>query len=396
MEQINLSKETLTDLYITQGLNSEQIRNKTGFSTATICKYLKLYNIPIRTRRVWNRGITAKDDARVAKFVEAGKEARTGLTPWNAGLTKDTDERIAKQADYKTEWHKKHTTKYQHITKDFLEQEYLVNGKSLIQIAKELGFKHSARIQKIAMRYGIPIRSKQENALLKHKDKIPTKEQLYDMYFVQKKGFFNLVEELDIPRCTLDSLFEQYGFDRRSRFAWNKGKEYTILVIPQDELMDLYVNQKLSLHDCAKHFDCCGHTISDRLTELNIAIRPMSGETHALYGKEVPEDRRRKISITLGGTGDPKDSNGGYVNFTSDLKEAVRKRDNYCCQECGFTNDEQKVLSGGKSLSCHHIDYNKENSTEDNLISLCDYCHAKTTVDREYWQDYFQTKMQSR
>ena len=40
------------------------------------------------------------------------------------------------------------------------------------------------------------------------------------------------------------------------------------------------------------------------------------------------------------------------------------------------------------------IDYNKINLDPVNLISLCRSCHAKTSFNREYWQEYFQKNME--
>jgi len=37
--------------------------------------------------------------------------------------------------------------------------------------------------------------------------------------------------------------------------------------------------------------------------------------------------------------------------------------------------------------------WNKKNSKEDNLISLCASCHCKTNSNREYWTNYFQNKL---
>jgi len=77
-------------------------------------------------------------------------------------------------------------------------------------------------------------------------------------------------------------------------------------------------------------------------------------------------------------------------DWTDDLKESIRKRDNYICQECGIHQDE---LTGfHKLLDVHHVDYNKKNLNPRNLISLCRSCHAKTNHNREYWLDYFNKK----
>ena len=72
------------------------------------------------------------------------------------------------------------------------------------------------------------------------------------------------------------------------------------------------------------------------------------------------------------------------IKFNKELKERIRKRDKYTCQECKYT---EKQL--GYKLSVHHIDYNKQNNEENNLISLCRNCHAQTNYKREDWTNYF-------
>ena len=78
------------------------------------------------------------------------------------------------------------------------------------------------------------------------------------------------------------------------------------------------------------------------------------------------------------------------VDFNEELKEQVRKRDNYTCQECGYTEEQL-----GYTLNIHHIDYNKKNNSEDNLISLCKSCHGKTNWNREDWIEYYKDKISS-
>ena len=74
-----------------------------------------------------------------------------------------------------------------------------------------------------------------------------------------------------------------------------------------------------------------------------------------------------------------------------ELKDLIRKRDNYICQECGIHQDELSD-KWHKKLDVHHIDYKKDNCNPDNLISLCRSCHVQTNFDREYWLDYFINK----
>ena len=61
---------------------------------------------------------------------------------------------------------------------------------------------------------------------------------------------------------------------------------------------------------------------------------------------------------------------GIHIKEILDLKESIRKRDGYKCQECGITQEENK-----KKLDVHHIDGNDTNNAPKNMISLCVKCH---------------------
>ena len=76
------------------------------------------------------------------------------------------------------------------------------------------------------------------------------------------------------------------------------------------------------------------------------------------------------------------------IEFNNRLKEKIRKRDNYTCQECGYTQEQLRY-----KLCVHHIDYNKQNNNLDNLITLCRSCHTKTNFRRKDWIDYFKNKV---
>lgn len=71
-----------------------------------------------------------------------------------------------------------------------------------------------------------------------------------------------------------------------------------------------------------------------------------------------------------------------YSNeFMYKLRELIRERDGWKCQECGCPQAECI-----EKLSVHHIDYNKKNDSSKNLISLCRPCHLKTQTNRDYWR----------
>ncbi len=82
------------------------------------------------------------------------------------------------------------------------------------------------------------------------------------------------------------------------------------------------------------------------------------------------------------------------IEFNEKLRAQIRGRDNYRCQECFRHQDELYYKNGNKySLLVHHIDYDKKNNDESNLISLCNSCHSQTNFSREDWTNYFKAAL---
>jgi len=120
-----------------------------------------------------------------------------------------------------------------------------------------------------------------------------------------------------------------------------------------------------------------------KLSKLWKTKNPFKGKHHTKEAKE-------KISLSNGGTGIPYE-NIGYSGIFYKLRKSIRERDNYICQVCGKTQKQNK-----KALSVHHIDYDKKNCKEINLISLCRSCHVKTNGNREVWLLYFKDIIKNR
>lgn len=78
---------------------------------------------------------------------------------------------------------------------------------------------------------------------------------------------------------------------------------------------------------------------------------------------------------------------GFYVGYPKDfnakLRHNIRKRDNFTCQLYSAHQDNCGTLH------VHHIDYNKNNNSTKNLISLCNKCHGYTNFGTAKWQKKF-------
>jgi len=70
-------------------------------------------------------------------------------------------------------------------------------------------------------------------------------------------------------------------------------------------------------------------------------------------------------------------------DFNKELRKFIHKRDYNTCQLCGKTKEEVTYFC------VHHINYDKNDLFELNLISLCNRCNAKVNYNRSVWKDYF-------
>jgi len=122
----------------------------------------------------------------------------------------------------------------------------------------------------------------------------------------------------------------------------------------------------------------------------------LRGDKNGMFGKKHNEKTRIKISLANGGTGIPyEDSKYNKSLFNDKLKEFIRKRDNYNCQNYDMT-EEENIIVYGEILTVHHIDYNKQNCNEENLITVCHACNTRANVNRSYWQEFYTNKIRSR
>jgi len=117
------------------------------------------------------------------------------------------------------------------------------------------------------------------------------------------------------------------------------------------------------------------------------------GKPNGREGVRLSKKTKIKISKSVSKENHPNWQGGKSFEeysfgWTDDLRDSIRKRDNYICQLCGIHQDE--LVDSYTKLDVHHIDYDKNNLDPNNLISLCRKCHMKTNFDREYWIRFFE------
>lgn len=125
------------------------------------------------------------------------------------------------------------------------------------------------------------------------------------------------------------------------------------------------------------------------------------GKNNSFFGKKHNDLTKIKMSknhVDFCGQKNPAyidgRSNEPYpLEFNKKLKEKIRKRDNYRCQECFRHQDELYLKNKKLKLDIHHIDFNKKNNNPNNLISLCRSCHLQTNWGEKDWTKYYDDKV---
>lgn len=131
-----------------------------------------------------------------------------------------------------------------------------------------------------------------------------------------------------------------------------------------------------------------------------------SGKRNPRYGKSWSLQQKKEMSEKKSGKNNPQWKHGNYegkhhytkprddiyhFKFNSKFKNLIRKRDNQICMLCGVHREKLKL-----PLAIHHIDYDKFNTIEENCVSLCFSCHAKTNVNRKSWIKFFHNVLSSK
>jgi len=181
----------------------------------------------------------------------------------------------------------------------------------------------------------------------------------------------------------------------KQKIPWNKGKH----ISEEHKLKIKNNNARLS----GKKNGMFGKNHS--LEAIEKIREASTGETNGMYGKIHSDETRMKISISCkkvlntpevikklirSNTAENNPNwKGGiacepYCQIWSDqeYKESIKERDGYQCLNplCNHTS---------KTLSLHHIDYDKKNCHPNNLITVCISCNSKANTYREWHSEWY-------
>jgi hypothetical protein len=263
------------------------------------------------------------------------------------------------------------------ITKQKLIEYYIIQKLSLRHIAVLFNKTHVCILSKLK-KYNIPRRTKYEMQIGKHVSD-ETREKLRISHLGQKS--WNKGKKFPEFSGKNNPMFGKHRFGSEAP-AWKGGiattckcgkpkshhakgcKECRTLNNTQIIKCSFCGKEKRIQNCLKKSHNFCSRVCKDKWASENQIGVKASGYIHGKANLPYPN------------------------NWNKKLRTKIRNRDNRVCQMCGIHQDNLN-----RSLSIHHIDYNKENCAEDNLISLCVHCHGFTNKNREYWKQYFSKKV---
>lgn len=154
-------------------------------------------------------------------------------------------------------------------------------------------------------------------------------------------------------------------------------------------------NYKTGIY-CVPHFciDCQNLVIKPYAKRCKtcflLFLQRLRSKNPINLGKKFSKKHRINLSLSHGGNGSLKPLNQGYAEtFNRELKRKIFERDHFKCQHPGCSGK-------CRLLTVHHIDYDKQNSSDDNLITLCRSCHPITNFNRQYWEKFYQLFMKNK
>jgi hypothetical protein len=126
------------------------------------------------------------------------------------------------------------------------------------------------------------------------------------------------------------------------------------------------------------------------------AKNPFYGKTHTpetrailaaqpptMKGKHHTQESRKRISDSITGALHWNWKGGKAClpygpGFTRKFKKLIRQRDNYTCQRCGKTQEQE-----GRVLQVHHLDHDKTHNDPSNLVTSCGSCNVWASYHRD-------------
>jgi len=164
------------------------------------------------------------------------------------------------------------------IPKEVLFRKYVIERKSMHEAGKELEVSSRTILKKLR-KFKIPTRSVSEGKIGKCiGDENPryiniSKNILQQKYIVERKSTYQIARELNTTSTTIWHKLEKYNIQKRNISEAKK------IQIQRKFLYKEYIIKSKSTNDIAVELGICPHTINNKLREFSIPIRNRSEAT---------------------------------------------------------------------------------------------------------------------
>jgi predicted DNA-binding protein YlxM (UPF0122 family) len=210
-----------------------------------------------------------------------------------------------------------------------------------------------------------------------------TYRKLYKTYIIKKMSILQIAKLFKCSSYPISQKLKQFKIISRNSGMATRKYEY---ILTKKLLIKEYWKNNLSLKEIAdKYSISCAKVVLTYFKIYNIKRRTFQLGTKIRLNKI---DIKNKFSKMRKGK-----KHWNFKNWSSrkpystkwsdELKLKIRQRDGNKCRICGKKQIKPK-------LDVHHIDYNKQNCKEENLISLCHRCHTITSNSKRFfWIKFF-------
>lgn len=144
-----------------------------------------------------------------------------------------------------------------------------------------------------------------------------------------------------------------------------------MLELPEEEIIRLYLREKMTIKDISIKFGVCWNTIKVRLINNNVKLRSR-GEC----AFENIRKWREKNPYYQIGKNNPAYKDGLSRSTINRLTKKILVENGINIYKCNRCFDESFM-----PLNRHHKDRNRSNNSIENLEVLCPKCHAKEHIN---------------
>jgi len=249
--------------------------------------------------------------------------------------------------------------------KQYLQEQYLENGKTIKQISEENNVPYNS-IQSAIHDHDIETRGTNATRYFDRREMLRESiEDIMNEYLEEGTPMYKIADEYGVNDATIARWLQKHGVDTRDIQEQNlRSSDYPEL-LDYDWLWENYREKERYTPELAEELGCCDATVLNALYRHNIPVwdhgETIEGEKHPRW-VENPE------------------YNYG-PNWQEQRRKAIEEGDEQC-RACGMSRQEHRDKYG-RDIQVHHIiplrkfDEPKNANKLSNLTPLCSGCHRR-------------------